>query len=88
MIAAPPRQALAKFVGPMSLAEFRNPKQGLALDPPGMLVVPTAIPQRLISVPTAGKQLHLLPLAMASSWNTSGPRNVPGKTSLIGCMQL
>ena len=46
VIAAPPRQALDKFGGPMSLAEFRNPTQELVLDPPGMLVVPTTLSQR------------------------------------------
>ena len=37
VITAPPRQALDKFGGPLSITQFRNPTQDLIVEPPRML---------------------------------------------------
>lgn len=47
VVVAPPRQALSKFGGPMSLEDFRGARQQLEIDPPGMLPIGTSFSHKL-----------------------------------------
>ena len=47
VVTAPPRQALDKFGGPLSLEQFRNPSQSLVMQPPEMLPLKIAAVPRM-----------------------------------------